>query len=137
VALGKIGILHSWKWELEIVSKNLVSDSAATKDYDALAEVTIYGQTRRLGIEFERTLKGAQRYIDVRRILSADSTVDRLLYLTPSTEILYVLAVELRDVGKQVGFALSRTFQSDLLDAQVLTNSRASDVIPFRDFLLR
>jgi hypothetical protein len=50
---------------------------------------------------------------------------------------LYVLAVELRDVGKQVGFALSRTFQSDLLDAQVLTNSRTSDVIPFRDFLLR
>jgi hypothetical protein len=73
----------------------------------------------------------------VRRTLSADSTVDRLLYLTPNTEILYVLAVELRDVGKQVGFALSRTFQSDLLDAQVLTNSRTSDVIPFRDFLLR
>ncbi len=137
VALGKIGILHSWKWELEIVSKNLVSDSAATKDYDALAEVTIHGQTRRLGIEFERTLKGAGRYVDVRRALSADSTVDRLLYLTPNTEILYVLAVELRDVGKQVGFALSRTFQSDLLDAQVLTNSRTSDVIPFRDFLLR
>lgn len=137
VALGKRGVLQSWEWELEIVSKNLVSDSAATKDYDALADVTIYGETRRLGIEFERTLKGARRYEELRRTLSADGTIDRLLYLTPSPEILYVLAVELRDVGKKVGFALSRTFQSDLLDAPVLTNSRAGDVVPFRDFLLR
>jgi len=58
------------------------------------------------------------------------------LYLTPNSEILYLLAVELRDVSKRIGFALSHTFQANLLDADVLSNSSAGEVISFREFLL-
>jgi hypothetical protein len=137
VALAASGILKSWKWELEIVSTNLVYEAGKTKDYDALVEVTLNGAVKSFAIEFERTLKGAGRYEDLRRVFGGDEAIDRVLYLTPNREILYVLAVEMRDVEKQIGFALSRTFQTELLDASILTNSTGNEVLSFRDFLLQ
>jgi Replication-relaxation len=136
-ALASNGILKSWKWELEIVSTNLVYESGKTKDYDALVEVSVNGAAKSFAIEFERTLKGAGRYEDLRRIFSNDQSVDRVLYLTPNREILYVLAIEMREVGKQIGFALSRSFQTELLDASILTNLPGNEVLSFRDFLLQ
>ena len=137
VALAQKGLLQSWKWELEIVSRNLVCETGKLKDFDALAEIGVDGNTKRVAIEFERTLKGSGRYEELRRIFSADQTVDRVLYLTPNPEILYILAVEMRDVGKRIGFALSATFRSALLEASILTNSPANDVLSFREFLFQ
>ncbi len=137
VALATKGILKEWKWELEILSQNLVYEAGKTKDYDALAEVFIDGRTTRFAIEFERTLKGAGRYEELRRVFSADRVTDRVLYLTPSSEILYVLAVEMRGVGKRIGFALSTTFQTEMLDASILTNSATNELVSFREFLLQ
>jgi hypothetical protein len=137
VALASKGILKSWKWELEIVSRNLVYEAGKTKDYDALVEVAVGERTKSFGIEFERTLKGAGKYEELRRIFSTDRTADRVLYLTPNAEILYILALEMRNVGKRIGFALSRSFQAELLDTSILTNSSANDVVPFREFLFQ
>ncbi len=137
VALAQKGLLKSWKWELEIVSRNLVYDSGKTKDYDALAEISVDGKTKSFAIEFERTLKGSGRYEELRGIFSADRTADRVLYLTPNAEILYILALEMRDVGKRIGFALTTTFVAELLDASILTNSSANEVVSFRQFLMQ
>jgi hypothetical protein len=136
VALATKGILKSWKWELEIVSNNLVYETGNTKDYDALVEVVVGEKTKSFGIEFERTLKGAGRYEELRRIFNTEQSADRVLYLTPNSEILYILAVEMRDVGKRIGFALSKTFQAELLDASILTNSSTNEVLSFREFLV-
>ena len=75
------------------------------------------------------------RYAELREVFNAEQSTDTVLYLTPNPEILYVLAVEMRNVGKRIGFAISKTFQSDLLDARILTNSSSSDVLSFRQFL--
>lgn len=136
LSLASKGILRSWKWELEIVSRNLVYESELTKDYDALVEIVVGDVTKTFGIEFERSLKGAGRYEELRRVFNAERSVDTVLYLTPNSEILYLLAVELRDVRKRIGFALSKTFQADLLEADILSNSSAGEVISFREFLL-
>jgi hypothetical protein len=136
LSLASHGILRSWKWELEIVSRNLVYEGESTKDYDALAEIAVGDVTKTFGIEFERSLKGAGRYEELRRVFNAEKSVDTVLYLTPNSEILYLLAVELRDVRKRIGFALSKTFQTDLLEADILSNSSAGEVISFREFLL-
>jgi hypothetical protein len=135
IALASRGILRSWKWELEIVSENLVYGERATKDYDAIAEIALGTGVSRFGIEFERTLKGAARYEELRRVFSTERSVDTVLYLTPNSEILYVLAMELRDVRKRIGFALSKTFQTDLLDADVLSNTSAGELVSLREFL--
>ncbi len=135
LALAQKGILQSWKSEIEITSKNLVYGLGTTKDFDALVEISLEDRTKTLAIEFERTLKGAARYEELREVFNAEQSTDTVLYLTPNPEILYVLAVEMRNVGKRIGFAISKTFQSDLLDARILTNSSSSDVLSFRQFL--
>jgi hypothetical protein len=135
IALAGKGILRSWKWELEIVSENLVSGARTTKDYDAIVEVAVGNATRRFGIEFERTLKGVARYEELRRVFNAEPTVDTILYLIPNADILYVLAMELRDVRKRIGFALSKTFQTYLLDSDVLLNNSSGELVSFHEFL--
>ena len=137
VALAQKGLLKSWKWELEIVSRNLAYGTGKMKDFDALAEIVVDAETKCVAIEFERTLKGSGRYEELRSIFRADRTADRVLYLTPNAEILYILALEMRDVGKRIGFVLSETLRSELLDASILTNSPANDVLSFRQFLLQ
>jgi hypothetical protein len=135
VALAANGILKSWQWELEIVSKNLVYGTGDSKDFDAIAEVAVGNRTERFAIEFERTLKGSTRYGDLCRVLAAEKVTDTVLYLTPDAQILYVLASEIRNVDKRIGFALSAAFQRDLLDTRVLTNLSNSNVVSFREFL--
>jgi len=128
--LASKGILKSWKWELEIVSRNLVYE-VNDKGYDALAEIVVGDVTKTLGIEFERTLKGVGRYEELRRVFNAERSVDTDFISCTELEILYLLAVELRDVRKRIGFALSKSFQADLLDADILSNSSAGEVISF------
>lgn len=135
IALSEKGILRSWKWEAEIVSENLASGAKITKDYDAIAEITVEDRTERFAIEFERTLKGTSRYDELRRVFNAERSVQTILYLTPNADILFVLAMELREVHKRIGFALSKTFKTYLLESDVLLNNSTGELISFRDFL--
>jgi hypothetical protein len=134
-ALTAAHLLTSWQWELEVLSQNLVYGGRCAKDFDALAEVSDGNRVKSFAIEFERTAKGSARYGDLRKVLSADNSVDTILYLTPDPSILYLLAAELRAVDKRIGFALSRAFRSSLLSTNVLTNASANDVVTFREFL--
>jgi hypothetical protein len=135
VALAKAGVLHSWKSDLEITSKNLVLESGMAKDFDALAEIEIDGKTRTIGIEYERTPKAAARYRAIREVFERDETTDAIFYLTANDDLLYLLAMELRATRKRIGFALSDAFRTSLLETRTLTNSNNSEVVPLRAFL--
>lgn len=135
-SLAGAGLLKSWQWEPEVASRNLVDAGSNTKDFDAVAEISVDGETRQIAIEFERTAKGSARYEALRRVLNAEPKIDTILYLAPDLSILYLLAVELRAVGKRIGFALSRALCTDLLTTRILTNSAANDVVSFREFLI-
>ena len=136
IALAKGGILRSWKSELEITSRNLVVESSATKDYDAIAEIEFDGVCRRLAIEYERNPKAAQRYRAIREVLNKDENADTILYLTSNDDILYLLAVEMRSCRRQIGFALSDSFRRSLLETRTLTNTEDSAVVSLRDLLV-
>jgi hypothetical protein len=43
LAFARTGLLRSWKTDLEITSRNLVSASGEIKDYDAIAEIEVDG----------------------------------------------------------------------------------------------
>ena len=51
IALARAGVLRSWKSDLEITSKNLISESGAGKDFDAVAEIEVDGSSQTIGIE--------------------------------------------------------------------------------------
>jgi hypothetical protein len=135
IVLARAGVLRSWKSDLEITSKNLVSESGTGKDFDAVAEVEVDGNSRTIGIEYERSPKAAARYRAIREVLDRDETTDAILYLTSNDDILYLLAMELRATRKRIGFALSESFRLSLLETRTLTNSSNSEVVPLRAFL--
>ena len=135
VAFAKAGVLHSWKSDLEIASKNLVLENGAAKDFDAVAGIEVDGRSRTIGIEYERSPKAAVRYRAIREIFERDETTDAILYLTANDDILYLLAMELRAMRKRIGFVLSDAFRRSLLETRTLTNSNNSEVVLLRDFL--
>ena len=135
IALARAGVLRSWKSDLEITSKNLVSESGMGKDFDAVAEIEVDGSRRTIGIEYERSPKAAARYQAIREVLDGDQTTDAILYLTSNDDILYLLAMELRGARKRVGFVLSDAFRRSLLETRTLTNSNNSEVVLLRTFL--
>ncbi|HEV2133160.1 MAG TPA: replication-relaxation family protein [Terracidiphilus sp.] len=132
LAFARAGLLRSWKGELEIASRNLVAADAALKDYDAIAEIEVDGCARKIGIEYEKSAKSAARYQAIRRALEDDDVSDVVLYVSPSDDILYLLAMELSPARKRLGFVLSETFHSLFLDARTLTNSNGTEVVPLR-----
>jgi hypothetical protein len=135
VAFGKGGVLHSWKSDLEIASKNLVSAGGGTKDFEAVAEIQVNGRRLSVGIEYERSPKAVARYSAIREVLDRDETTDAILYLTANDDILYLLAMELRATHKRLGFVLSDSFCHSLLETRTLTNSGDAEVVPLRTFL--
>ncbi len=135
VALAKTGVLHGWKSDLEITSKNLILENGSAKDFDAIAEIEIEGDNRTIGIEYERNAKAAARYRAIREVLDRDEATDAILYLTSNDDILYLLAMELRATRKRIGFALSDSFRRSLLETRTLTNANNSEVVPLREFL--
>lgn len=137
LAFARSGLLRSWKSDLEITSRNLVAPDGAAKDYDAVVEIEFDGTTRRIGIEYERSAKAAARYAAICATLDKDLTTDLVLYLTPSDDILYLLAMELRATRKRIGFALSDAFRHSVLETRTLTNEGSSEVLPLRELLHR
>lgn len=137
LAFARSGLLRSWKCDLEIASRNLVVSDGVSKDYDAVAEIEINGEMRRIGIEYERSAKAASRYASICETLDKDQTTDMVLYLTPNDDILYLLAMELRATRKRVGFALSDSFRHSVLDTRTLSNEGSSEVLPLRELLHR
>ena len=135
LALMKGGILRAWKTELEIASRNLVLETVATKDFDAIAEIDVDGTPRCYAIEYERSPKSVSRYRAIREILDRDATVDAILYLAANDDILFLLALEMRGTRKRIGFALSESFRQSLLDTRTLTNTPNSEVVLLRDLI--
>ena len=135
LALMRGGILRTWKTDLEIASRNFVLDSLFTKNFDAIAEIDVDGASHCCGIEYERSPKSPSRYRTIREVLDRDETVETVLYLTASDDIMYLLALEMRGARKRIGFALSGSFRESLLETRTLTNTPNSDVVLLRDLI--
>ena len=135
LALSQHGILRSWLSELEVSSRNAVLPAGQSKDYDAIAEVMVDDQLCTIGIEYERTPKGANRYREIRQMIDQDRTADVVLYLASDRNVLYLLADEMRTSRKKLGLALSESFRSNPLEANTLMAGEEQEVVPFRMML--
>jgi DNA-binding Lrp family transcriptional regulator len=135
LALAKNGALRSWKTEIEVASRNLVYSAGTAKDFDALAEIEHEEQVYKIGIEYERTVKAAARYAEIRESLNRDRSADLVLYLASSFDVLHVLAVELRGASKSIGLTTSYQFCGDLFNASTLLNTADHTLVRFADFL--
>jgi len=131
LALMRANLLASWQSEVEIASFNTISRSPFAKDYDAIIDVWIGQRRSRFALEYERTLKSARHYAQIRMAMEAEHQLDCILYLSSGTEVLVHLVREFQSVHKNVVFAPATAFQKDLLDTFVTvrdgTNERFVD----------
>lgn len=104
------------------------------KDYDAIVDVWNDNTAARFGLEYERTLKSAQQYGRIRRVLEEENTLSCILYLTAGEQISIHLAYELSGVPKRLAFTTTTAFAEHLLDTMVMTHPNDPQV-PFRKLL--
>lgn len=134
LALTRANLVASWQSEIEVAAFNMTSNSPFQKDYDAIVEVWVDDRTVRFALEYERTLKNATRYDQVRSALQAERELHCILYLTSGMELVAPLVHELGDINKRVGFATLREFEKDLLDTIVFSCQGAA-MVKFSDLL--
>jgi hypothetical protein len=133
LALTRVNLLASWQSEIEIASFNTISTSPLQKDYDAIVEVWVGEKTQRFALEYERTLKSAKRYEQIRAALESEREIKCILYLTSGLELISPLVRELGYIKKRVAFATLRDFENNLLDTHMFTSR--STMLKFGDFL--
>jgi hypothetical protein len=121
LALARSNLLLAWKADIEIASENTISLSPLAKDYDAIVDVWINDRAARFGLEYERSIKSAQRYGRIRKSLESEDVLNPILYLTSDDGLARHLAAQLSTTPKRLAFATAKTFRESLLDAMVIT----------------
>lgn len=134
LAFMQTRLIANWQSEIEVAAFNMTSSCPFQKDYDAVVEVHLGSGIKRFALEYERTLKSAKRYEQVRAALQGERELDCIVYLTSGMELLAPLVQELGDVNKKMGFVPLRDLEKGLFDAEVFSN-RESTAVKFRDFL--
>ena len=85
-AFQETSYLTKWRSECELTSLNYVIGSPLAKDYDAIAELSLDGESFRIAIEYERSLKNAARYKEIQQSIQDEGEVDLVLYLTSTMD---------------------------------------------------
>jgi hypothetical protein len=120
LALERTKRLKHWKSERELISLNYVIGTPLAKDYDAIAEIEINGDSLRVAIEYERTLKSAERYKQIQRTIRDEGHVDMVLYVTPSFDLVFSLAREFDHPELPMCFVSSAQLKVNLLETTLL-----------------
>jgi hypothetical protein len=135
VSLARDNLLANWQSEVEIASANMMAQGGYQKDYDAIVDVWISGVLRRFAVEYERTLKSAERYESVCASLDAERQIGCVLYLTAGQSSALHLAHLLQAVSDRVVFATLPMFCRRLLETPVFAGHDQSTT-PFGQVLI-
>lgn len=119
-AFASTGKLKSWKSDRELISLNYVIGTPLAKDYDAIAEIEAAGDTLRIAIEYERTIKTAERYKEIQDAIRDEGQVDMVLYLTSTLDLVFTLAREFNHPALPMCFVSSAKLRAHLLDTIVI-----------------
>jgi hypothetical protein len=119
-AFKSTGKLKNWKSDRELISLNYVIGMPLAKDYDAIAEVETAGDSLRIAIEYERTIKLGNRYREIQNAIRDEGQVDMVLYLTSALDLVFSLSREFNHPELPMCFVSSAKFRANLLDTMLL-----------------
>jgi hypothetical protein len=119
LSLVRAGLEILWLAESEIRSRNELTPFQFAKDYDAVVTVAVNGHSARFALEYERTAKKENEYLDIASRLSTEWAVERILYLSPNYDVLSFAADCLSQVRFPIFYGLSAAWHAKLLDMQV------------------
>ena len=112
--------LKSWKSDRELISLNYVIGTPLAKDYDAIAEIEAAGDSLRIAIEYERTIKLADRYKQIQDAIRDEGQVDMVLYLTSTLDLVFSLSRQFNHPALPMCFVSSARFRTNLMDTMLL-----------------
>ena len=119
LSLVRAGLEVLWIPESEIRSRNELTPFKFAKDYDAVVTVAVNGHSARFALEYERTAKKENDYLKIAKELSCERSVERVLYLSPSYDVLSFVADYLKRVRLPIYFGLASAWHAKLLDMPV------------------
>lgn len=119
LSLIRGGLEILWISEGEIRSRNELTPFKFAKDYDAVVTVAVNEHSARFALEYERTAKKENEYLDIAKRLSTEQAVERVLYLSPNYDVLSFAADYLSRIRLPIFFGLSPAWHEKLLDMPV------------------
>jgi len=119
LALERSHSLVNWIPEVMVRVLNLSPTLGYAKAYDAVATVRTSGGHAEFAIEYERTLKSAQKYEKILEAIDGERRLRTILYLAPSFEILFSLRSCFERARHDILFALVNEFERDVLATEV------------------
>ena len=90
------------------------------KTYDAVAHMMVDYDFFEIGIEYERTLKASEKYLELVRILEAEPRADVILYLFSDEQIGSILQWIFRNTRKEILLAQQEEFVRHALDTPAI-----------------
>lgn len=87
------GAVTLWLTDRLVRDRNVVSTSPFSKDYDAVSVLTkLDGSKHAVGLEYERSLKSRERYVDIKQRLVRESRLAILVYFVAIPAAIPVIA---------------------------------------------
>lgn len=119
LSLKRTGYLVYWMPEIEIRSRNDLTNDGYWKYYDAIVEVRLAGQNCKFALEYERTPKSARQYAAIKDRIEQETSLTHFLYLVPNYDLRSFLAARFSDCKRAVYLGLFRDFLQQTLRAPV------------------
>ena len=119
-AFKRAGGLKNWKSDRELISLNYVIGSPLAKDYDAIAEIKVANDTLRVAVEYERTIKSADRYKEIQSAIRDEGQIDMVLYLTSTLDLVFTLSRAFNHPALPMCFASSTKLRCNLMETMLL-----------------
>ena len=118
IALMKSGALFAWTPAHAVRVLYRFDKSSYAKVYDAVTTLVIDNEVYTVGVEYERSLKPAEKYVKILSQLSNQDQVDAVVYLCPNHMVLRSIRQVFGSfVKKPVLVADHELFIADVLDA--------------------
>ncbi len=119
LSLLRTGLLARWVPEIQVRSRNASMGFFNVKIYDAIVTVRLEEHDATFALEYERTTKSEEQYVDVLNRFEAEDRLDRFLYLAPSEDVLKFVSWQFRNSKRHVCFGLLADWYRRLLDTEV------------------
>jgi hypothetical protein len=129
IRLQKSFNIRHWCSDRLLQSNNYSSTNPTKKDYDGIMEVAISpGRFLRIGVEYERTPKSADRYEQIGQLLESETAVAGVLYVVEGENLAVVLSARVYSTRCPVAVATNSELAAHGADAMVRTVSGAKVV---------
>jgi hypothetical protein len=135
LSLLRAGLLVQWMPEIQVRSRNLSTRIRNAKVYDAIVTVRLHSRDPMFALEYERTAKSEELYVEVRNKFESEGDLDHFLYLASNEDVLKFVSWQFRNSNRNVCFGLLADWYRRLLDTEVF-DWKCHQYRPFRTALM-